>query len=68
MAATAEEINQIMSLPTCSVDDAARVLGISRVGAYKAVHSQELRSIRIGRRVLVPTDAIRALLQGTSAA
>jgi excisionase family DNA binding protein len=63
---TAEEIDKIMSLPTCSVPDAAKVLGIARAGAYKAVNERELRSIRIGRRVLVPTDAIRELLQGAA--
>jgi len=67
VTATAEEIDKIMSRPTCSVDDAARVLGIGRISAYKAVNSGEIRSIRIGKRILIPTDAIRELLQGSAA-
>jgi excisionase family DNA binding protein len=57
--ATAEEREDILSGATCSVEDAARVLGIGRSGGYKAVNSGELRSIRINGRVLVPTAAIK---------
>ena len=64
MDATPQERERIMSRLTCSVEDAAKVLGICRASAYKAVENGELRSIRIGRRVVVPTDAILELLQG----
>jgi excisionase family DNA binding protein len=67
--ANAQEVNEIMGQPTCSVEEAAKVLHIGRTQAYRAVRSGELRSIRIGKRVLVPTSAIRQLLDGgTSAA
>jgi excisionase family DNA binding protein len=62
--ATAQEVNEIMGQPTCSVEEAAKVLHIGRTQAYRAVRSGELRSIRIGKRVLVPTSAIRQLLDG----
>ena len=64
MNATAQEVNEIMRQPTCSVEEAAKVLHIGRTQAYRAVRSGELRSIRIGKRVLVPTSAIRQLLDG----
>ena len=64
MTVTAAEVDKIMSLPTCSVENAARVLGIGRTQAYTAVRNGETRSIHIGKRVLVPTNAIRELLDG----
>jgi excisionase family DNA binding protein len=57
-----EEIDRIMSLPTCTVDDAAEVLGIGRSQAYQAVNAGTLRSVRIGKRVVVPVAALRELL------
>ena len=39
---------------TISVEEAGRILGISRMAAYQAVWRGQIPSIRIGRRVLVP--------------
>ena len=39
---------------TISVEDAARLLGISRGLAYEAVRRGEIPVIRLGRRLLVP--------------
>ena len=47
-----------------SVPEAAEVLGISRSTAYELVAAGELRSFRLGRRVLVPLPAIEALIEG----
>jgi excisionase family DNA binding protein len=68
MHTTAQEVEVIMSLPTCSVDEAAKVLGIGRTQAYNAVRTGEIRSIRIGGRVLVPVAALRELLDGAHSA
>ena len=51
-----------MERRTLSVSEAARVLGISRAHAYDCVHSGELPSISLGRRVVVPRQAIEELL------
>ena len=48
--------------PTVSVDDAARILGISRGAAYAAVRDGSIVSIRIGRRLLIPTARLATLL------
>ena len=48
--------------PTCTIDECAIVLGISRGSAYAAVRSGELPTIRVGRRLLVPTAALRRML------
>jgi excisionase family DNA binding protein len=47
---------------TMTVEEAARLLGISRNSAFRAVRSGELPAIRIGRRLLVPRSHVTALL------
>ena len=42
-----------------TVEETARVLGLGRSGAYEAIRRGDLPSIRIGRRVLIPTAALR---------
>jgi excisionase family DNA binding protein len=44
------------------VDDVAAALGLSRGAAYNGVQSGEIPSIRIGRRIVVPTAAVRRML------
>ena len=43
---------------------AGRLLGLSRNSAYAAVAGGELPSLKIGRRILVPRDALQRLLEG----
>jgi len=50
-----------------TVEDAARLLGVSRSTMYKGVHRKEVPSIRIGRRILIPTRALKRLLEADSA-
>jgi excisionase family DNA binding protein len=45
------------------VDAVAKALGLSRAAAYNAVQTGEIPSIRIGRRIVVPTAAVRRMLQ-----
>jgi excisionase family DNA binding protein len=51
---------------TYSVLEAARVLGISRSGAYGAVYRGEIPALRIGQRIVVPRKALRELLEHPS--
>jgi excisionase family DNA binding protein len=51
-----------LSQPTMTVDEAASIMKISRASAYEAVRSGEIPSIRIGRRIVVPTAALRRML------
>jgi len=48
--------------PTLTVTEAGSLLGIGRNAAYDGVRSGEIPSIRVGRRFLVPTAALRRLL------
>jgi excisionase family DNA binding protein len=47
---------------TMTVTETAAVLGISRSSAYECVRIGSIPSIRLGRRIVVPTQAIDALL------
>jgi excisionase family DNA binding protein len=48
--------------PTITVEHAAAIFGISRGAAYEAVRTGTLPSIRIGRRLLVPTARVAIIL------
>lgn len=47
---------------TMSVAAAAKILGISRTTAYECVRSGDLPSVRMGGRILIPTQRIERLL------
>lgn len=49
---------------TMTVEEAAEVLGISRSLAYEGVHSGEIPSITVGRRILIPRAALEEWLSG----
>ena len=48
--------------PILTVEQTAKVLGISRGLAFAAVRAGDIPSIRIGRRILVPRDRLRQML------
>jgi excisionase family DNA binding protein len=50
-----------------SVEEAGRMLGISRAHAYELVARGELPHLRLGRRVVVPKHAIEQLLASATA-
>lgn len=47
---------------TLTVDQTAKLLGLSRNGAYEAIARGQVPSIRIGRRLLVPRTALERML------
>ena len=47
---------------TITVEETAKRLGIGRNTAYEAVKRGDIPSIRIGRRILVPTKALERKL------
>lgn len=47
---------------TLTVEETAELMGIGRGTAYDAVKRGEIPSIRIGRRVVVPREALLQLL------
>ncbi len=59
---------ETLTRKTLTVTEAATCLGLSRHLAYQAVREGSIPSIRIGRRILIPTHALEALLAGGFAA
>ena len=47
-----------------TLSEVATLLRISRGSAYEAAKRKEIPTIRIGRRLLVPSDALEKLLAG----
>ena len=47
---------------TYTVGEAAKAIGVSRNLAYELVRRGDLRIVHVGRRILVPRDAVRELL------
>jgi excisionase family DNA binding protein len=50
---------------TISVEEAGRLIGVSRGSAYEAVRSGSLPSLRVGRRIVVPLGRLAELLGET---
>jgi excisionase family DNA binding protein len=50
---------------TITVEEAARLLGISRSTAYECVKSGEIPSIRFRRRIVIVSSAVDAMLGGS---
>lgn len=48
--------------PTQTADETREILGIGRNSVYEGIATGEIPSIRVGRRVLIPTAALRRLL------
>jgi excisionase family DNA binding protein len=58
----AEVLDEQPQRATLTVSEAAIVLGVSRSTAYELARTGDLPSLRLGRRIVVPTDALRSLL------
>jgi excisionase family DNA binding protein len=56
-------LDSIRGKATCSVQDAAHILGVSRWAVYRAIERGEISSMRIGRRILIPTARLLADLE-----
>lgn len=48
--------------PTVSVEVAGKALGLGRQATYDACHRGDIPTIRFGRRIVVPTAALRRML------
>lgn len=51
---------------TMTVTETAAVLGISRTTEYECIRSGSIPSLRLGGRILVPTQALESLLSEAS--
>lgn len=53
---------------TLTVEEAGQWLGIGRSAAYAAANRGDIPTIRIGRRFVVPRDALERMLAGEGTA
>jgi excisionase family DNA binding protein len=57
-AANSRETKNVGTRLTLTVEEAARLLGVSRAHAYELAARGEIPILRLGRRVLVPREAL----------
>ncbi|MFJ1708351.1 helix-turn-helix domain-containing protein [Kitasatospora sp. NPDC088346] len=48
--------------PTMTVPEAGRLFGLQKAASYNAARRGDIPTISVGRRLLVPTAKLRALL------
>lgn len=53
---------ELVGKVTTDVTTAARVLSIGRNQAYAAVHAGEIKSLRIGGRIVIPVASLLRML------
>ena len=56
------ETKQDGTRPVLRVDEAARLLGVSRHTIYEAVKLGQIPSLRLGRIILIPRAALEVML------
>lgn len=52
----------MMTRPTLTMDEVCELYGIGRSAAYSAARRGEIPALRIGRRLVVPTEHVRRAL------
>lgn len=61
---TSRDVPDPSATPTLRVwPEVGEILGLSKVSTYAAVKRGDIPTIRFGRRIVVPTAALRRLLQ-----
>lgn len=55
--------NSVDKKTYASVDELAKDLGIGRAAAYSALRAGRIPSIRIGKRFVIPREAVRRWLE-----
>ena len=59
-------VNMTTQRRVVSVTEASQILGIGRNLCYDAIRRREIPSIRCGKRILVPLEALNKFLSGDS--
>jgi hypothetical protein len=59
---THEDMDKVLRGPTTTVPLAGKLIGLSRKASYDAVARGEIPILRFGRRIVVPTAKLRAML------
>ncbi len=60
---TPSDVNELLKKPTISVQDAGmKVFGLSRNASYEAAKRGDFQTIKLGKRIVVPTAPLRRQL------
>jgi excisionase family DNA binding protein len=51
---------------TLTVEETAKLLGLSRNSAYQGIATGEIPHIKVGKRILIPRKALEKILEGNS--
>jgi hypothetical protein len=63
---TNQELAELLKHPTVSVPQAGAALGISRESAYVAAAQGQIKALRLGHLLRVPTKWLREQLEGAA--
>ncbi|MEA5155576.1 helix-turn-helix domain-containing protein [Raineyella sp.] len=63
----APEVAALLGKPTLTTDETSRVLGLGKNQTYEAIRRGDIPSVRIGRRILVPTTRLLRMLDDDAA-
>lgn len=55
-------IDELRIRPSCTVEQAGAVLGIGRASAYAAAARGEIPTVKVGKRLIVPAQALLRML------
>lgn len=53
---------ELLNRPTVTVPELAALLGVGKNAAYQMVREGQIRVLRVGRRIIIPSSAVRELL------
>jgi hypothetical protein len=53
------ELNQLLAQPTLTVADALKVIPLSRNSLYEAIRRGDIKTVKLGKKILVPTGPLR---------
>jgi hypothetical protein len=56
------QVDELLGRPTITPDQALQVLPLSRNGLYEALRRGDITSIRIGKKIIIPTAPLRRKL------
>ncbi len=62
-----DALEQLRGRCTCSIDTAAKILGIGRSTAYSAAHDGSLPTLRLSNRLLVSVPRLLLMISGEQA-
>ena len=64
MSTTPAARTAMLDQPTLTVRELAAVLGIGLGTTYSMIREGRIRTLKAGRRILIPASAVRELLDG----